>query len=251
MRVRVSAWMASVAWVLAASSCGPPSLFLGRINDAFFEPTGSVWGWTDALSRPPQLAANTPERFVVGAVYAAFDPSRDAASSDGSGLADLRREIEQGDWLAFQWDKADDLVNGAVFKAVTLRTTPDPVFRVGDASATDVTPGFSARVGFRRPPVQRNASFTCAAWQPPFICQPYRAFGSRARIEVTANSANKAVNGQVTLAVRVRIDKLDADPADAVTGDLTGNLTVQVVSERSAEANMDTLGLYPLFNVTR
>lgn len=249
---RQGSWGVALCWVLlSGTGCGGVNLFSGRINGAFFEPTGTIFGFVDALSRTPELKPNVDSRLVVNAVYAYFDPALDVSSTSGSNLGELKEEIAQHDWFSLEWAKEGDLQNGSTYKAVLLRTTLDPIFRTPDPSSTDGTTGFTAHVGFRRAPVRRNAPYKCPSLTPAFVCQSYKPFGSRARVEVRANSANKAVNGQLKLSVTVKVEQIPTDPTDALTGTLQGNITAQMVSERVAEANMDTLELYSLFNVAR
>ncbi|MBI5494410.1 MAG: hypothetical protein HY904_05235 [Deltaproteobacteria bacterium] len=245
------AWLVGcVVAVGSAAACGGISLFTGRINNAFYEPTGTLFAWGDQLSPAPQLASNPQTRFVVGGVYAYFDPAQDQAGAlNGSDRAELIQEIVQNDWLALQWANDNDVEPGKSFTAVLLRTTDEPFFRVPDPSSSDNTAGFTARVGFRRPATRRNASYKCPTYLPPPLCMPVRSFGSRARVEVSVNDANRGLSGNIRLSVTVTVERTDTDASDAITGTVRGNISASVVSERVAEANMATLTLYDLFNV--
>ncbi len=232
-----------------AAGCGGISLFSGRINGAFFEPTGTVFAFVDQLSPAPQLATNPSSRFIASGVYAYFDAAQDQASQNGTNLAELKQEIANHDWISLEWANSNELEVGKTYKTTLIRTTEEPFFRVVDPSATDVTAGFTARVGFRRAPVRRNAPYTCPSGSPRFLCQDYRPFGTRAVVEVTLNSVNRALGAQSTLTVKVTVEKAATDPEDALTGTLSGSLAADTVSERVAETNLATLGLYALFNV--
>ena len=149
--------MRFLGWVVlgaVAAGCGGISLFSGRINGAFFEPTGTVFAFVDQLSPAPQLATNPSSRFIASGVYAYFDAAQDQASQNGTNLAELKQEIANHDWISLEWANSNELEVGKTFKTTLIRTTEEPFFRVVDPSATDVTAGFTARVGFRRAPVR-------------------------------------------------------------------------------------------------
>lgn len=239
---------AAVAGV-AACALGPPSFFFGRINGAFFEPTGTVWAWSDALTPAPELQSRSPGRFSMVGVYAYFDSKQDQGSLSGSQLEDLKHEIHSNDWVALQWDDLGKVENGEKFTAVLVRDTTENIYRVTDTTAMDGTAGFTARVRFRRGTLPRGAAYKCPTPSPPLLCRAYVPLGGRLRVEVELQSVNRAQDGNVRADVTLKVEKANGDPDDVQTGEFTGTLSASVASERVAEANMDVLDLFTQFNL--
>lgn len=252
MRVSALVWGGLALTGLLAGGCGGPNLFVGILNGAFYEPTGTVWGHLDAFTHAPGLQQKDPNRFIVAGSYASFDPNQDQATLAGSSQAELRDEIARNDWFVLTWDDAGKMVTGQTFVAVARRDDANEFhYRAADTTATDATAGFSARVRFRRGNLPRGAAYDCPVPSPPLLCQDYRPLGSRVRVEVELSSANRAQGGAIRGQVTIKVERADGDPEDAQTGTLTGNLSAQVVPERISESNMDLLELYDEFGLSR
>jgi hypothetical protein len=237
----------------AGAGCvGGSGQFSGAINGSFFEPTGTVFAFPDNLTPVPDIQPRDKARMVLVGVYSFFDPAQDQSTLSGSDLAELKHEIETNDWIVLEWKDKSQAERGRTYKAYVLRDDEDNLFRVQDASmATEATAGFAARVRFRRPPLNRNSPYRCPFPAPPFLCDGYRPLGSRITVETTLDSVSFNNGGSTNASVVIKVEKRDGDPSDAQEGTFRGTLSAVGVSERVAETNLDTLGLYGLFKLPR
>jgi hypothetical protein len=233
------------------------SYFRETIAGNFYEPTGTVFMFVDSLTPPPNVVprdgvtvSGVPlkARAILTGLYAYFDATSDQAGRSGSELAELKHEIEVNDWINLEWADRDALQSSTTYTAVILRDSEENIFRTPDLTAAEATPGFAARVRFRRGALGRNARYDCGDTPAP-LCQPYRPMGSRITVTVTSDTVRQDVGASTVLQVTLIVQQRDGDPTDAATGQLNGQMTAQVITERSAENNLDVLGVYDLFRL--
>lgn len=199
--------------------------FESTLDGRAFEPTGTVFGYTDA--RDGALDEDDNPRVVVALTWVVFDPRSDLDALDGRSLADLTHELALRDALALVFDRLSDVQDGAEFTSVAL------------GQEEQVGGTVSARLHLAPEPLDAQSTYA------DLVPLASRRTTRVTITDETLGGDNPSISGDVV----INFERQERDAGNAHEGELRGSFVAPIVEERVAEHNLalldveDALGL--------
>ena len=191
--------------------------FSSTVPGRSFEPNGTVFAYLDAHDE--NLVEDDDPRVVVAMTWVIFDPASDLNDLEGSALEEMKHELVLRDAVSLVFDRQKNVDAGEEFSATLA----------GDELAE--SDGVTPRVHFA--PERLTSQSTYSDLEP---------LASRREVEIAVTRASfeedvPVIEGTLTLTLKAS----DADPGDALEGEITGTFVAPLVSERTAEQNLALL----------
>lgn len=213
--------IAGLMLALATSGCrfGEAS-FQGEVENTQFDPGGTVFAYIDGFD--DNFVEYTTPRVVVFMSWLTFDPERDLRDRSGSELENLRHELGLRDAMSLVFTEPDAMEVNADFSSETV----DGVLQEEGSMA--------ARLHFAPERLQADSDF-----------EDFVPWGQRRSVAVELSAVDLDAGGVVSGTLRIRVERTDADPADASIGEFEGSFVAPLVEERVAEQNLAVLAAEP------
>jgi hypothetical protein len=209
--------------LLLASGCGgiEGSLSNGSGNDRPVSLGGAVFAWVDQSDA--DLVSWESPRLMIALTGLSLSPEDDLLALTGSELADLQLRFATGD--------------------VAAMLIPDAARQTGSASLqVELVPG-----AFRCPPLNQplvnSQPLACFNVAPESLSadatfEAFAPVGRKAKLTIDLEEGGRTVGEAIAGTITLIVERLDADPADALIGTISGSFATTLLGERIAERNL-------------
>tara|TARA_B100000427_G_scaffold86727_1_gene71269 strand:+ start:138 stop:818 length:681 start_codon:yes stop_codon:yes gene_type:complete len=183
--------------------------------------SGAVFAWVDQSDA--DLVSWESPRLALAFTGLSVDPADDLLALSGSKLADLQLRFATGDVMAI--------------------IVPDASRQSGSTTLeAELVPG-----AFRCPPLNQalinSQALACFSAAPETLDSAaefdgFAPIGRKAKLTLELDEGGRKTGETISGSITLSVERLDSDSEQAVTGNVTGTFSVELLGERLAERNL-------------
>ena len=187
--------------------------------------SGAVYAWVDQSDA--DLVSWESPRLMIAFTGVSVSASEDLLSLSGSGLADLQLRFATGDVVAMVIPDAARQTGAATIEAELV----PGAFRCPPLNQPLVNSQAMACFSAAPEPLESNAGF-----------DGFAPIGRKGKLTIVLEEGGRSTGETIAGTLTLIIERLESDPENSMTGEITGSFSLELLGERLAERNLLMLG---------